>query len=445
MPTVPRERHERWNPQTTYVIGHQRPDTDAIASALGYAWYLTESGQGDNVVAARAGQPGEQAQFVLKRFEVASPILLPGVAPTFGHAAKEQMSVMPDAPLPAAMTRVAEGDRYVPVVGTDGKPIGVVTSLALARTYTTQMNVMQMLMQPCKNIAEPAVTYYDRDRISDHRGALLRSENDDFIVISEDGQYVGVATRSRILSPPRARLVLVDHNELSQAVADAEEAEIIAVLDHHRLGNFSTAAPIPFVVEPVGSTCTLVAEKCRAANLMPPLGLAGMMLSGILSDTLVFRSPTVTDRDRDIALWLAGIAKLDAHEYGEELIRAAPGLAARSASEIIDTDRKEYEMGGAKVSVGQVEITGFQELPDRRDEILAGLHERKGREGLDFIGLMVTDVVTGRSRLLCDGEARILTALPFDRLSDHELDLEEMVSRKKQLIPTLTAVLDEVR
>ena len=286
MPNL-KDRAEIWDPNITYVIGHQRPDTDAIASALGYAWFLTAGGQ-QNVMAARAGQPGDQANFAMKRFEQSAPTLLSGVAPTFAHVAQEQAYVMPESPLPIAMQRVAEGARVIPIVDADGKPSGIVTPLALARAYTAPMNVTQMLAQHCQAISEPAVTFSDRDRISDHRASLLRSETDDFVIVSQQGEYIGVATRRKILEPPRAHLILVDHNEMSQAVADAEEAEVVAVLDHHRLGNAPTALPIPFVVEPVGSTSTLVAEHCRAANLEPPSCLAGMLLSGILSDTLVF-------------------------------------------------------------------------------------------------------------------------------------------------------------
>lgn len=441
---VAKDRSDRWDPSRIYVIGHQRPDTDSIASALGYAWFLAATGQ-DDVMAARAGQPGEQATYALKRFELASPTLLTGVAPTFGHVATMQTSVKPDDPLPAAMSRIAQGDRIVPVVDLAGKSKGIVTSLALARAYMAPMNMAEMLSQPCKNIAEDAPVLNHRERILDHRTGLLRSETDDFIIVNETGDYLGVATRRRILEPPRARLILVDHNELSQAVNDAEEAEIVGVLDHHRLGNAATATPIPFVIDPVGSTSTLVAERCKRQSLNPPRGIAGMLLSGLLSDTLVFKSPTCTDRDRAIAIWLADIAQVDAEAYGNELLRAQSGLGARTSSEILDTDRKNYEINGQSVSIGQVEVTGLQELPERRLELLEALAERKVRESLAFIAIMVTDVVTGKSQMLCVGEPWILTALQFKHIHDGVYDLEEMVSRKKQLVPILSAIIEDLR
>lgn len=444
MPTL-KDRTESWDPTVTYVVGHQRPDTDSIASALGYAWYLSQTTTGVTVVPARAGQPGKQALFAIKRFDQPIPHLLAGVAPTFGHAAVRQPTVLPTDTLPAAMMRVAEGDRVIPLVDENNIPHGVVSSLSLARAYTANVSIMETFTKACSSLAEQPQIFYSRDKISDHRNSLLRSENDDFLVINDDGEYVGVATRRRILEPPRAKLFLVDHNELGQAVVDAEEAEIIGVLDHHRLGNSPTASPIPFVVDVVGSTSTLVAELCQKAGKTPPAGLAGMLLSGILSDTLVFRSPTTTERDTQCAYWLASIASIDHYAYGEELLHAAPGLGARTVQEILDNDRKTYQMGGHPVSLAQVEVTGFQSLPERREDLLATMEEWRQREGLSLFGLMVTDVVTGTSRMLTRGDKWAITVLPFNRIGEGEYDLEGMVSRKKQLVPALSGILDETR
>ncbi len=434
-----------WDPNLTYVVGHQRPDTDAIASALGYAWLLDQEGSpfplGDRgVVAARAGQPNPQTLFALQRFGLAAPQLLGAVAPTFAHTAKAVAPVEPAAPLAGAVVRIAAGERVVPVVAADGRPLGAVTPAALARAWSRPAG----LAAPCAETMDPLPPFAAGERLSDHRGALLRSEVDDFLVVDESGGYLGVATRARLLGPPRARLVLVDHNELEQAVPGAEEAEIVAVLDHHRLGNPPTALPIPFVVEPVGSTCTLVAEQCRAAGQEPPADLAGLMLSGILSDTLLFRSPTVTDRDRSAAGWLAARSATDLDAYGAELLRAAPGLGGRAPDEVLDADRKSYTMADQSLSIAQVEVGGFQELADRRQELLAALAELRRREALALACLMVTDVVAGRSRLLAVGERRLVAALPFRRLADGEFDLGDMVSRKKQLVPALHAALEAV-
>lgn len=445
------DRFELWDPDHTYVIGHQRPDTDSIAAALGYAWLLTETGHKD-ILAARAGQPGEQALFALNRFEQMLPKLLSGVAPTFAHVARCCNSVPPDAPLSEALARIAGGEQVIPIVEEAGKPVGVVTPLGLARAYARSLSLAPGKgkgddltgLPTCREVAEPALMFKERERISDHKNTLLRSETHEFMVVTAEGMYVGMASQRDLLQPPRARLILVDHNELTQAVVGADEAEIVGVLDHHRLGNPPTAAPIPFVVDPVGSTSTLVAEQCESHGKTPPSGLAGLLLSGILSDTLVFRSPTTSERDKAVAKWLAQVCRVDMIRYGGELLRSSPSFGSRTVAEILDTDRKAYEMGGVEVSVAQAEVTGMQELPQRKEELLAAMDDRLARENLALICLMITDVVTGHSVLLVRGDERLSDALPFAHVADYQFDIGDMVSRKKQLIPALYNVFETV-
>jgi len=432
-----------WQPEITYVIGHRRPDMDAVASAAGYAWYLSVT-ESEAVVAACAGQPPQQAMFAVERFEQPHPELLTEVFATFAHAARPRVSIPTSAPLSEAVSRLAQGAREVPVVDAELKPLGVVTPATLARALRDPARAAAVLAESCVGHVEAASTFQGRERICDHRAQLLRQETDDFLVTDDDGRYLGVATRGQILNPPRAKLVLVDHNELSQAVAGAEEAQITGVLDHHRLGNPPTASPIPFVVDPVGSTSTLVAERCRDRHLPLPTGIAGLLISGVLSDTLVFRSPTTTERDREAAAWLAWVARVDIDTYGEELLRAGPGLAGRAPEEILEADRKTYTVGSKQISIAQVEVTGLQELNDVRAALLEALEAQRVLEGLSLACLMVTDVIRGRSRLLCQGEPPLLGELPFRREMPGQYELGEVVSRKKQLVPAILQALEQV-
>jgi len=436
------ERFDIWDKDTSYVIGHQRPDTDSIAAALGYAWFLQQTGRPE-AQPTRCGHPSDQTRYALERFNQAPPRLLTDVAPTFHHVAERRPPVTTSAPLTAALDRLASGEDIVPVTEADGKVIGAVTALGVARAYA------RMMSEACAaplvgEIVETVPTFQSRAKISDHRGTILRTEESEFLIVDDSGFYDGVAVQRRLLQPPRAKLILVDHNELTQAVSGADEAEIIGVLDHHRLGNPPTAAPIPFVVDPVGSTSTLIAEHCRSRRLTPPRGIAGMLLSGILADTLVFRSPTTHERDFDAADWLGGVCRIDVLLYGEELLRSAPGLSARTTDDILDGDRKEYEMGDWKVSIAQVEVTGMQEVPAQRDDILEAMNDRLKQESLGLIALMITDIVTGQSHLLALGERSILNALPFGRLSETEWDLGDVVSRKKQLAPAVQDAIESI-
>jgi manganese-dependent inorganic pyrophosphatase len=343
---------------------------DAIGAAIGKAWLMSLTGQ-ENVVAARAGQVGSQAHFALDWFDLPSPRLLASVSPTFYHVATKQESINPKASFSEALRRLAGGERVVPVVSDDGTLLGGLGSLALAKAYANLANhVEDSLPQTCGSLVEALPTYQSRDHIIDHRNALLRSEGDDFLVINNAGHYFGTVTRRQVLSPPRAKLVLVDHNETSQAVSGADEAEIISVIDHHRLGNTMTATPIPFIVEPVGSTCTLIAEACLWNPHTVPPRIAGAMLSGILSDTLIFKSPTTTERDRVVATWLADTAAINIESYGRRLIESSPGLSDRTAADILDADRKKYDMALRPVSIAQIEVTDLNEIHSRRFRIV---------------------------------------------------------------------------
>ena len=246
---------------------------------------------------------------------------------------------------------------------------------------------------------------------------------------------------------------MVDHNELAQAVDGLEEAEVIEVLDHHRLSTIPTAVPIRFHIDPVGSCSTLVLENAVEAGQVFPPGIAGLLLCGILSDTLVFRSPTVTARDKAAALKLAGMAKLHAKnanaeqvniaitELGEALLASSAGLGSRDANEIINTDIKFYEESGFSVGIAQIEVSNFAELPGRLDDLRAALQKLLVDQKLSLALLMVTDVVRGNSRLVAAGVPRIVTALPYSRIEDDLLDAPGMMSRKKQLLPAVFAAL----
>ncbi len=402
---TPRERHDPWHSELTYIIGHQRPDMDAIASAIGYAWCLSQIRR--RAAWSRRG-PGRSVRRRRLPWAISAlkpPRVLSSAAPTFAHVASHQEPVMPDAPLAEAMARLAQGERLVPVVDGEGQSAGRADAARArprvcagrrAASGTRRRRPAGHISRSCRPCPRATAS-------ATGAAALLRGGGEEFLIVEDDGHYLGTATRQCLLEPPRARLILVDHNELAQAVPGADEAEIVGVLDHHRLGNAPTALPIPFVVEPVGSTSTLVAEACRRRDVTPPPEIAGMLLSGILSDTLVFRSPTVTAAT-EAAEWLAHLSDVDVLEYGQHLIQASPGLVDRSADDIVDGDRKNYEMAGQPVSVAQVEVTGLGELPSAKPICWPPWTPGGSSEGLALICLMVTDVITIQSRLLCRGD-----------------------------------------
>ncbi|MEJ2698607.1 MAG: putative manganese-dependent inorganic diphosphatase, partial [Desulfuromonadales bacterium] len=233
-----------------------------------------------------------------------------------------------------------------------------------------------------------------KDPLDDLRLKLLHSSEPGAVVLDGEGKVAAVATKSNLLVNSPIKLILVDHNELSQAVAGAEKVEILEVVDHHRLGNFHTDHPIRFINQPLGSTCTVVATLFRQAGLEPDRATAGLMLAGLLSDTVILKSPTATGTDREMARWLGELSGLDPLEFGQRIFSAGSALAAYpSVRHLILADFKEYEVGDRTFGVGQVEVVSFHEFHAMKGEILKGLEAVRDERHLDTAGLLVTDIV----------------------------------------------------
>ncbi len=435
-----------------YVVGHKNPDTDSIGAAIGYAWLIRER-DGEPAVAARAGSINQQTKFALDYFNASAPALLEDASPRFEAIAQRIEPLAPDQPLSEAWQLSARTHRAAPIVDERGMPVGMVTGQSVFDFLSQRLDMRDapfgnLISVSCVQASESNVRQFPAtDRISDHRESVYRTQRDDFWVVDGAGGYVGICTRADMMQPPRMKLILVDHNEAGQAVSGLLDADLLEVLDHHRLGTINTTMPISFHVDTVGSCSTLVSERMRIARLTPPPEVAGMLLSGLLSDTLVFKSPTTTPRDRGSAMWLAwhAFGVDDAEQsmlvYGEALLRAGADISNRSAQDMVTADFKEFEAGAVKFGVAQVEVTTFNVVLDRMGEIRAALHTLQEHRGLNFAALMITDIVMNNSLLVCVGEARYYERLPFSRKGDAIYDMPGVVSRKKQLLPTMLGML----
>ncbi len=268
--------------------------------------------------------------------------------------------------------------------------------------------------------------------------------SDGLVVLDGDGVMRGVITKSDLLKPSMTGLVLVDHNELAQAVDGAESVSILEVVDHHRIGNFHTAQPIPFICEPVGSTSTLVSEFYlkRAAPIKKEV--AGLLLAGVLSDTVILKSPTATDRDRAAVKWLEERSGLDHARFGAELFAATSSLRKRGAEAAVNGDFKVFEAKGKKFGVGQVETIGFEEFYEEKGRLKEELTKAMERQGLTLSALLVTDIVLGTSLLLAVGEKKVLWRLDYPRPEESVYELKSVISRKKQVVPHLLGIFNEM-
>jgi len=232
--------------------------------------------------------------------------------------------------------------------------------------------------------------------------------------------------------------VLVDHNELAQAVSGAEEAEILEVLDHHRVGGgLISREPIRFVNDTVGSTCTMVTCCFRREDLVPPLGIAHCMAAGIISDTLNLSSPTTTQVDRDMLAWLGRTCAFNVAAFAEAFFSVGSVLQLCTPREAVRTDCKEYTEGPWHLAVAQIEEVGFQHFEQLKPALAAAMAELVQEKRLDFGCLLVTDISMNNSLLLVAGNERLIDAIDYPRVESQLFRLDAVVSRKKQLLPHL--------
>ncbi|MBI5588688.1 MAG: DHH family phosphoesterase, partial [Deltaproteobacteria bacterium] len=239
-------------------------------------------------------------------------------------------------------------------------------------------------------------------------------------------------------------LVLVDHNELSQAVDGADRVNILEVIDHHRIGNFHSPYPIPFICEPVGSTSTLVSELFRRRGLPIKKETAGLLLGGVLSDTVILKSPTTTGRDREIVKWLEERSGLDHMAFGSEIFSATSSLKKRGPEAVVNGDYKVFETKGRKFGIGQVETIGFDEFHEEKERLVKELERVREKKDLKLSALLVTDIVMGTSLLLAVGEKEVIYKLDYPRLEEGVYELKNVLSRKKQVVPHILSVFNAI-
>ena len=313
-------------------------------------------------------------------------------------------------------------------------PHDTATTAMLARAAVTVDHVLN----------EKYLTFREDESLAAIQRVAAQSLFSAFPVVDAERRVVGVLAKSDLIKPTDRKLILVDHNELSQAVSGAELVDIIEIIDHHRIGSLATARPILFRNEPVGSTSTIVADCFFRYGVTLPPSIAGLLLAGLVSDTLNLTSPTTTARDAEILEKLETIAGVNAAEFTDKLFASGSLLTSKPAPQAITTDCKEYEEGVRKFSVAQIEEIGFDQFWKRKQEVLDALQQYRRSRSYYLSTLLVTDVVMQTSLLLVSGPEEFVTRIDYPKLEEGIFELAGVVSRKKQLLPYLTHTLAQV-
>ena len=293
------------------------------------------------------------------------------------------------------------------------------------------------VMRLCQT--QDIVCFHLSDYIDDVKETLLSSRYRCYPVLDENEKVVGTLSRFHLMRPRRKRVVLVDHNEASQSVPGLEQVEILEIIDHHRLADIQTKQPIAVRNEPVGSTNTIITAMYQEHGVMPSPAMAGLMAAAILSDTVMFKSPTCTKRDKAMAERLARIANISLKELGKELF-SVTGADDKSAEELFMTDYKQFHIAEKDIGVSQITCIDSARLMDRREEFMVTMGELRDKYGFDIIILMITDVLLEGSHILYVGSDDIIQQAFNVQPKDNQFFLPKVMSRKKQVIPMLTAL-----
>lgn len=426
-----------------YITGHRNPDLDSVCSAYAYAVLKNTIDPDNNYIAVRCGHLSDNVKNIFKSMNIVPPQYKRDVYPrALDVLLNSDVRIQADAPLNEvadtysdsnpSVIPIFDGEEFYGLLSVDDISSWAMTELSRNGSLTEIPKVRDIM-----RTEEPCVM--TTDLFEDAKTRLSISKKRGLAVFDENG-YAGFITRRCFLKSPRHSVILVDHNEPRQSIRGIETANIVEIIDHHRLDAVKTDLPIYIDAEPVGSTCTIVYKQFLNHGITLDPNTVKVLLTGIIADTLILRSPTTTPVDVKIAKDLARMCGTDLEEFGRNMFGNMEGLKTRDPEEAIKSDFKTYNEKGVKFGIGQCEVTTLDDLVDYQDMYLEALSETRTKNGLDWAVLMITDVIKEHSILICT-EHRTNKFLQYAPKSDLVFDMPGVMSRKKQLLPELLSAL----
>ena len=312
-------------------------------------------------------------------------------------------------------------------------------------SFTASRLIVQSIPVGYVMIKDKLVTFSTDELVEDVKKVMIDTRYRSYPVISENGKVLGTVSRYHLISNYKKKLIQVDHNERSQSVDGLEEAEILEIIDHHRVADIQTSGPLYFRSEPIGSTSTIVGKCFFENGIRPSKQAAGLLCGAIISDTLLFRSPTCTPQDKSICLKLAEIAGINVEEFAKEMFKAGTSLKGKTVEQIFNQDFKPFGIEDTRVGIAQVntmDIEGFMPL---KDEMLAYMNTKAKEANLDMVLLLLTDILNEGSQILVAGDRPEIVEKAFNvKLEDSTAFLDGVLSRKKQVVPPITAAVSSL-
>lgn len=417
-----------------FVTGHKSPDTDSICSSIAYA--KLKQLQGIDATPIRAGEPNKETAFALNYFHVAPQPLVKDFYVKVSEAVHTEVEALPvSASLKDAAKWFASHESDVAPVADNGQFVGVIEKGQLADEFVK--TVMGEELSTVKALAhDPELFFKPTDNGHDIPA-------DGKYAVVENGKYVGMICADCVAAVEKQQVILVDHNEKKQIIDGIDEASIVGVIDHHRIGGtLETAGPISILFKPVGCTATIVTGLYEQAKVDIPKDIAGLLLSAVISDTVLFRSPTCTPADREAAEKLANIAGVDVEKYGMEMLKAGANVSDLTPDQIVHNDMKEFSSGNTTFTVAQVQVMDTTDLLDQKQVLLNALEKLRAEHDYAASFLMITSIIDESTKLIFAGNMDDVVSSAFGKdVLDKEVYLPKVMSRKKQVIPPILSAM----
>ena len=417
-----------------FVTGHKSPDTDSICSSIAYA--KLQQLQGVDAVPIRAGEINKETAFALDYFHVEAQLIVKDFYVKVGDAVHTEVEALKvSASLKDAANWFAAHESSIAPVADNGNFVGVVDRASLAeefiKTVTGQeLSTVKDLMH------DPDLFFSTKDNGHDVPA-------DGQYAVVDDGKYVGLVCADCVAGVEKQKVMLVDHNEKKQIIDGIDEAEIVSVVDHHRIGGtLDTTAPIFILFQPVGCTATIITSLYKQAHIDIPKEIAGLLLSAVISDTVLFRSPTCTQQDKDAAAELAAISGVDVETYGMDMLKAGANVSDLTPEQIASSDMKEFSDSGKTFTISQVQVMDTADLLSQKTVLLGALEKMRAAKQYDACFLMITSIIDESTNFIFAGNMDETVSKAFGKdVLDKEVYLPKVMSRKKQIVPPILAAL----
>lgn len=445
------------------ILGHRNPDNDSISSAVAYAYLKNALAKRDGTDAiyeyrpARLGPLPPESAWILEQNGFDVPQIVKHVYPRVGDAmTPDPITISPDATLLEAGRLLRKYNiRSLVVEDETGKFLGLISTRAIAERYISATDkledndpsstmavassLIESLNQRVGELMATDILILDVDGLlKDARADLIRRPLREGVVLDEAGHAIGILTRSDVAQSSKRKVILVDHNEMRQAAKGIEDADVVEIIDHHRIADVCTSNPIRFINLPWGSTATIITSEFRRYGIDIPKNVAAVLLSAIMTDTVVLKSPTTTEFDHDQARFLSDIVGRDATDFALELFRAKGGEDGVAVEDLVEADSKEFQIGDDVVLIAQHETVDLNAVMQREEEIRSHMRSIIKERKYDFVLFLATDILSEGSQFILEGNPRTVNqafGIVCDPCGGNWMP--GILSRKKQVAPKI--------